>query len=72
MGNSLAVRIFKSATPKTSLKADNFLEIETALGQMQHVSHVPKLSKLIAQITPENRYSEVSTTPEMAKEAVKW
>jgi antitoxin component of MazEF toxin-antitoxin module len=33
---------------------------------------IPTLSQLVSQITPENRYGEVSTGAEVGKEAVEW
>jgi antitoxin MazE len=73
-GNSLAVRIPKPAAERARLNEGDSLEIETAEGQiaLHRISHVPSLSKLVAQITPENRYSEISTADEIGKEAVEW
>lgn len=73
-GNSLAVRIPKPVAEKARLKEGDSLDIETAEGQigLRRTSHVPSLSKLVAQITPENRYSEVSTTTEIGREAIEW
>ena len=71
-GNSLAVRIPKPALQKARIKEGDTLEIETTEGQigLRRITHVPSLSKLITQITPENRYSEISTTIKVGKEAV--
>ena len=54
-GNSLAVRIPKTIAEKARLKEGDFLDIETAEGQIElrRAAHVPSLSKLLAQITPE-------------------
>jgi len=36
------------------------------------LTQVPSLSRLVAQITPEDRYDEVSTNLEIGKEMVEW
>ena len=33
---------------------------------------VPTLAQLVAKITPENRYSEITTAAEVGKEVVEW
>lgn len=74
-GNSLAVRIPKPAVDKARLKEGDFLEIESmSEGQIElrRVSQVPTLRQLVAQITPENRYGEVSTGAETGKEVIEW
>jgi antitoxin MazE len=73
-GNSLAVRIPKPAIEKARLKEGDSLEIESSEGQIElrRVSHVPTLRQLVAQITPENRYGEISTGAERGKEIVEW
>jgi len=40
--------------------------------QLSRVGKVPTLAQLVAQITPENRYSELSAGPEVGKESVEW
>jgi len=73
-GDSLAVRIPKPAAQKAHIKEGDFLEIEISEGciELRRISRVPSLRKLIAQITPENRYGEISTALELGKEAVEW
>ena len=73
-GNSLAVRIPKAAVEGARLQEGDFVEIETSEGQIElrRIGPVPTLSKLVAQITPENRYGEISPSREMGKEAVEW
>jgi antitoxin MazE len=75
-GNSLAVRIPKSIAEEARWKAGDPLEIEVSSDQdsvhLQRIGKIPTLAKLVAQITPENRYSEISTGPETGKEAVEW
>ena len=73
-GNSLAVRIPKAAVEKARLKEGDSLEIESSEGQIEirRVSQVPTLRQLVSQITPENRYGEVSTGAETGKEVIEW
>jgi len=40
--------------------------------QMHRIGEIPTLAELVAQITPENRYAEVSVGPEIGREAVEW
>jgi antitoxin MazE len=74
-GNSLAVRIPRHIADEANLKAGDSLEIEVAAEgsvQIHRAGKVPPLSQLVAQITPENRYEEVSTGAELARESVEW
>ena len=75
-GNSLAVRIPKPIAEEARLKAGDPLEIEVASEHgsvhLTKVGKVPTLTELVAQITPENRYAEIATGPEIGKEAVEW
>lgn len=74
-GNSLAVRIPKSIAEEAELKAGDPLEIEVAdrgAVQLNRVGKIPTLAKLVAQITPENRYAEIVSGPEVGREAVEW
>lgn len=74
-GNSLAVRIPKPIADEAKLRAGDSLEIEvTAEGavRLHRVGKVPTLGQLVSQITPENRYGEISTGAEVGKEAVEW
>jgi antitoxin component of MazEF toxin-antitoxin module len=52
----------------------DFLEIEAGDGQIElrRATKIPTLTQLVSQITPENRYSEISTGPEVGKERVEW
>jgi antitoxin MazE len=71
-GNSLAVRIPQPIVKQARLKEGDFLEIEAAAeGQLElrRAGKVPSLAQLVAQITPENRYGEISIGPETGKEA---
>ena len=73
-GNSLAVRIPKPVVQEARMKEGDILEIETAPDRIEfrRITHAPSLSRLIAQITPENRYGEVSTKVEVGRETIEW
>jgi antitoxin MazE len=74
-GNSLAVRIPKPVAEQANLRDGDAIEIEVdAEGSLQlsRVGKVPTLAQLISQISPENRYPELSAGPEVGKEAVEW
>ena len=74
-GNSLAVRIPKSVADAARLRAGDSLDIEVSgegVVQLHRVGKVPTLAQLVSQITPENRYEEISTGAEVGKESVEW
>ncbi|HWY69805.1 MAG TPA: AbrB/MazE/SpoVT family DNA-binding domain-containing protein [Terriglobales bacterium] len=74
-GNSLAVRIPKAVIEKARLKEGDSLEVEAAaegLVELRRPSKLPTLAQLVSQITPENRYGEISTGAEVGKEVVEW
>jgi antitoxin MazE len=73
-GNSLAVRIPKPIIEEARLKEGDFLEIEAGDGQIElrRATKIPTLAQLVSQITQENRYSEISTGPEVGKERIEW
>jgi len=74
-GNSLAVRIPKSVVEKARLKEGDSLEVEAAAEghvELRRPARLPTLAQLVSQITPENRYGEISTGAEVAKEVVEW
>lgn len=74
-GNSLAVRIPKAAADEARLKEGDAIDVEsTGEGQIElrRVRQVPTLGQLVAQITPENRYGEISTGAETGKEIIEW
>jgi antitoxin MazE len=74
-GNSLAVRVPKPIAAQAKLKAGDSVEIEVDSGgavQLHAVGKIPTLRQLVAQITPQNRYGEISTGTESGKEAVEW
>ncbi len=74
-GNSLAVRIPKPIADEAKLRPGDSLEIEVAAEgavQFHRVGKIPTLGQLVSQITPENRYGEISTGPEVGKEVIEW
>ena len=74
-GNSLAVRIPKPIAQLAKLKEGDPLEIEAAAEghvELRRAARVPTLAQLVAKITPENRYAEVTTASEVGKEIVEW
>lgn len=75
-GNSLAVRIPKPAIEEARLKEGDYLEIEASEGQIElrRVSKAKNLTlaQFVGQITPENRYTEISSGSEMGRERVEW
>jgi antitoxin MazE len=74
-GNSLAVRIPKPIAEEAKLRAGDALEIEVSpegAVQVRRVGKVPTLAQLVAEITPENRYQEVSTGRDVGREKVEW
>jgi antitoxin MazE len=74
-GNSLAVRIPKPVADDAHLKVGDKLEIAVGADgvvELLRAGKIPTLAQLVAQITPENRYSEISLGPEIGREAVEW
>jgi antitoxin MazE len=73
-GNSLAIRIPKPIAEKAGVEEGDPVVLEAARGQIRLVrsERIPTLKELVAQITPENRYEEISTGPERGKEIVEW
>ncbi len=73
-GNSLAVRIPKPVVVEARMKVGDALEIEAAEGrvELRRITKIPTLAQLVSQITPENRYSEISTGAEVGKEVIEW
>lgn len=74
-GNSLAVRIPKSVAEEAKLRVGDPLEIEVPNQGCVHLHRtgkVPSLSELVSQITPENRYPEISAGPELGQESAEW
>ncbi|MGC2635954.1 MAG: AbrB/MazE/SpoVT family DNA-binding domain-containing protein [Acidobacteriaceae bacterium] len=74
-GNSLAVRIPRHIAEEANLRVGDALEIEVGAEgavRLRRVGRVPPLAELIAQITPENRYEEISAGPERGRERVEW
>ncbi|MFZ0312520.1 MAG: AbrB/MazE/SpoVT family DNA-binding domain-containing protein [Candidatus Korobacteraceae bacterium] len=74
-GNSVAVRLPKPVIEQARLKEGDSLEIEVAGDgrvELRRASKIPTLAQLVAQMTPENRYGEISTGSEVGKEIVEW
>ena len=74
-GNTLAVRIPKSVAEEAKLKEGDSLLIQATEGGqivLCRATKVPTLAQLVSQITPENRYAEISVGAEMGREAVEW
>jgi len=74
-GNSLAVRIPKSIADEARLRAGDPLEIEVSPEGAVHLHRqdkIPTLASLVSRITPENRYEEIETGPQLGKESVEW
>lgn len=73
-GNSLAVRIPKSIAQEARLREGDSLVIEVHEEQvnLRRVDDVPTLQELVARITPENRYSEVSSAVDTGRESIEW
>ena len=74
-GNRVAGRIPKPPVDEAKLKEGDSLEIEpSAEGhvELRRATKIPTLSQLVSQITPENRYAEISAGAEVGKEVVEW
>ncbi len=73
-GNSLAVRIPKPVAEKAGVAEGDPVILEAARGEIKLVrgERIPSLKELVAQITPENRYEEISIGPERGREIVEW
>jgi antitoxin MazE len=74
-GNSLAVRIPKHVIEEARLKEGDSLEIEASAEghvELRRATRIPTLSQLVSQITPKNRYAEISVGAEVGKEVVEW
>jgi antitoxin MazE len=73
-GNSLAVRIPKPVAEAAGVGEGDPIVVEAVRGQirLRRKEAVPTLKELVAQITPANRYEEISSGPEQGKERVEW
>jgi len=73
-GNSLAIRILKPVAEKAGVAEGDPVVLEAARGLIKLVrsERIPTLKELVDQITPENRYEEISTGPERGREIVEW
>jgi antitoxin component of MazEF toxin-antitoxin module len=71
----LAIRIPKPIADDARLRLSDPLEIAVAADgavQIRRAGEIPSLAQLVAQITPANRYAEISLGPEVGREAVEW
>jgi len=73
-GNSLAVRIPKPIAEKAGVAEGDPVILEAAQGEIKLVrsERIPTLKELVSQITPQNRYEEISMGAERGKETVEW
>jgi antitoxin MazE len=73
-GNSLAVRIPKPVAEQAGVREGDAIVIAAGAGEisLRRKQRTPTLKELVAQITPENRYGEISAGPERGKESVEW
>jgi antitoxin MazE len=73
-GNSLAVRIPRPVAEKAGVAEGDPLILEAERGEIKLVrsERIPTLKELVSQITPQNRYEEISMGAERGKEIVEW
>ena len=73
-GNSLAVRIPKPVAEKAGVAEGDPVILEAERGEIKLVrsERIPTLKELVSQITPQNRYEEISMGAERGKEIVEW
>lgn len=73
-GNSLAVRIPKPVAEQAGVTEGDPVVLEAERGQikLKRQERVPSLKELVTQITPENRYGEISDGPARGKEILEW
>lgn len=74
-GNSLAVRIPKAVAEDAHFEVGDALEIAVSADgtvELHRIGTVPTLAQMVAQITPENRFAEVSAGAEIGRETVEW
>lgn len=72
-GNSLAVRIPKPVAQEARVQEGDAVMIQASPEgiEVRRAEAVPTLEQLVAEITPENRYGEISTR-ERGRERVEW
>ncbi|MGA9673554.1 MAG: AbrB/MazE/SpoVT family DNA-binding domain-containing protein [Terracidiphilus sp.] len=74
-GNSLAVRIPKPIAEDAHFQLGDPIEIAVAADgvvQLHRIGEIPTLAQLVAQISPENRYAEISLGREIGREVIEW
>jgi antitoxin MazE len=72
-GNSLAVRIPKPIAQEARVEEGDAVLIQVSPEgiELRRAEKTPSLEQLVAEITPENRYKEISTR-ERGREKVEW
>ena len=72
--NRLAVRIPKPVAEAAEFNEGDWLEFRILVDhiELHKITRIPSLAKLLAQITPENRYGEISSGSESRKEEIEW
>lgn len=73
-GNSLALRIPKAVAEEARIREGDAVEIRADKGRIEvrRTERIPTLEQLVAQITPENRYTETDWGPDLGLEKVEW
>jgi antitoxin MazE len=74
-GNGLAVGIPKPVAGEAHLEVGDWLEIAVAADgtvELHRVGDLPTLAQMVDQITPENRYPEVSAGAGIGREITAW
>ncbi|MEI2812351.1 MAG: AbrB/MazE/SpoVT family DNA-binding domain-containing protein [Burkholderiaceae bacterium] len=74
-GNSLAIRIPSFVAERANIQAGDKLDIKVSRHGRITIAPIDRgvdFGKLYAQITPENRYSEVMASSEQGNEVVVW
>ncbi|MCU1300317.1 MAG: transcriptional regulator/antitoxin, MazE [Candidatus Sulfotelmatobacter sp.] len=73
-GNSLAVRIPKPVAEEAGVLEGDAIVIEAGAGEItvRRKQRIPTLKELVAQITADDRYDEISAGPARGKERVEW
>ena len=73
-GNSLALRIPKAVAEEARIREGDAVEIRADKGRIEvrRTERIPTLEQLVAQITPENRYTETDWSPDLGLEKVEW
>ena len=73
-GNSLAIRIPKPVAEQAGVEEGDPVTVEAERGEIRlsRAECIPNLKQLVAEMTADNRYHEVSSGPAREKEEVEW